>query len=142
MNSGIDESTTIFCFFSRHKGKFLTALLAILLIISTTLYSAQRFRAKSESADQLREVIADCTVPGPNPPPRTGHRCYDDGLKRQGETLQRLITQLAIDNDCRLRRTLEGLPAPEKTDEQGRIVPCPDQTPTNVYPGDGTKPQF
>ena len=41
----------------------------------------------------------------------------------------KIITSLSVENDCRNRRIVAGMPAPD-----GKS-PCVDQTPVEVYPG-------
>lgn len=52
-------------------------------------------------------------------------------------TNERLLG-LTEENDCRHRRSLAGLPAPDPGPDRQRPKPCAGQTPADVYPGVGT----
>lgn len=128
-------------FIRRHWIKFTIALLTAFFIIVMTTWAANRFRKKEDRAEQVRIAILECTTPGtPNNP----HSCFDkvqaQSQQRNSTVIQHAIEVLAIDNDCRLRRTLWGMPAPEERDGEGRLIPCPEQTPSHIYPGDGRPP--
>lgn len=131
------EKGSTLCFIRRHWMKFLLAFIVIIVIIITTFWAARRTHLRLTSQDEVRRAILECTTPGT---PGVPHPCFEQVQLQSRAQTARAIEFLAIDNDCRLRRTLWGLPAPEDRDSDGHLIPCPQQTPTRVYPGDGTRP--
>lgn len=131
----------VLSFLRRNWVKFTISGLLILLVISTTLWAGGKAQDKESRAEQIRTVLLECTTPGSLGDP---HPCFEQiqlqSQQRNSKVIAHAIEVLAIDNDCRLRRTLWGLPAPEERDENDRLIPCPDQTPHHIYPGDGRQP--
>lgn len=124
-----------------HFLKIIVVTLSIVMIIITTIWATHRFQKKESAQDRVRTAILECTTPGS---PENPNQCFvqvqAQSAARGNQTIRRAIELLAVDNDCRLRRTLWGLPAPEARDDEGHLIPCPAQTPPHIYPGDGSIP--
>lgn len=74
------------------------------------------------------DLLVNCTTPGPNPPPHSGNDCWD---RLHDPAATSAAVALIVDNIyCDQRRAQHKLPAvPDPR------VPCRDQTPADVYPG-------
>lgn len=60
------------------------ALLVLLAILSVATYVLVLNHRNGE-------YIIECTTAGPDPPPSTGHPCFDDGQKRTAEAVSQIV---------------------------------------------------
>lgn len=74
------------------------------------------------------DLLVNCTTPGPNPPPHSGNDCWD--RLHDPAATSAAVALIVDDVYCDQRRAQHKLPAvPDPR------VPCRDQTPADVYPG-------
>jgi hypothetical protein len=96
------------CWTKRHAIVILVVLLTLIAILVAwrwaTDLSNQREAASQRAANDRAALLAqnnaiqvqndyllECTTPGPNPPPNTGHKCFDDGQRRTGEAVAAIV---------------------------------------------------
>lgn len=60
----------------------LVVLIAVVTVVSTVKDVLEGSREARTQLIELAEYLVDCTTEGPNPPPKTGHDCYDRGIER------------------------------------------------------------
>lgn len=78
----------------------------------------ERIIRQGDALIAQNDRVIDCTTPG--------RQCFEESQRRSAQTLGVAFAEM----DCRNRRALASLPAPDPT--KG---PCAGQTPPSVYPG-------
>lgn len=59
--------------------------------------NAELLEGSKQARASLLDVtnkLAECTTPGTAPAPDTGHQCYDESMKRQGDAIAQIIEAL------------------------------------------------
>lgn len=69
------------------------SVLIMLTVASLLIMSAALFRLNTLVDDNRRnsEYLIECTTPGKNPPPNTGHECFDAGQARTAGAVKAIV---------------------------------------------------
>jgi hypothetical protein len=98
---------------ARRADRMQVLVVVLIVLVGVVLWGLRR--SLMAGAEQ-RRILIECTTPGPNPPPVTGHPCYDDGVARTSAAITALICDA---------HALAKAPAPA-----GVVCPAPSTTST------------
>lgn len=73
---------------------FVVAVVAVVILagaIPLAIYLLVRVNYLAEVNKMNGEYVVECTTPGPEPPPVTGHRCFDDAQRRTAEAIAQIV---------------------------------------------------
>lgn len=87
-------------------GISFVTLLVVGAMFGTILRNQSKTRSILTNGSVTLNLLTDCTTPGPNPPPDTGHACYDRSLANQATA----IRVLDCANEAVLRYYLANIP--------------------------------
>lgn len=69
----------------------------------TTL--AQQNHELAKQNEQVTQTLAECTTPGPNPAPNTGHPCFDRSQQATGKAVSTIDLAIIYSAECALADT-------------------------------------
>lgn len=70
---------------------FAILVLLAVVVLAALLAMTIRLNTLVDDNRQSNRYIIECTTPGPSPPPRTGHRCFDDGQARTAAAIKQIV---------------------------------------------------
>lgn len=73
------------------------AVVAVAAGVWVMVHLAFDARQAADERARILAVMEECTSPGPNAPPNTGHACYDRGQARTAEVISQLVEQISAE---------------------------------------------
>lgn len=70
---------------------FSVLLLLGVVILVAVMVMLIRLNTLVDDNHASNRYLLECTTPGPNPPPNTGHRCFDDGQARLSGAITQIV---------------------------------------------------